>query len=1207
MYLLIAAALVISLIIVAAPARKVSADCTADVCAEWERVPSPTMDDWVLAPGCTIIDYALASEGDVAYALVWAYDEEYSNGMYRLLKSEDGAATWADLTDKIDDVIDPDNEDLNTIYELVLVATDWVDPEFVAVAVMWWDNDDSYYYLNVFISTDGGDNFIDAGEVEEGGVFFDVDSAGDADDVTDLAVSYEAGGKRDIAICGMDDSGLSALFRCTVTGDTPGPWRDTTEYDGWDDNDNLFGMGYVSLIVSDIIFSPDWGTDKTILAVTITDGSVTDDAAHLQSGAWGATTGNWNLDGDFEDAVLVKDNVDIPQWVMDDDGRGMAGVVLPNNYSGADSDTRYAWVWVNYYDSNIGMSQGEILRVRDGAVDSVDTQISGMPWLTNVSYWGNIAGGTAIAGVLADSQPYPLQSMDLIKPCCEGVQVYRNLKIEYMEICCLEWEEACKPPTGRTSMAVSYVSADKAYAVALQDYVMSYDEDAWSVSCDGGDTWNQLSLIDTWITYLSDVAVSPDCNKIMLVSVNEDYWANDVTLPPPFVCYIIINDLGGGLYDLRILYCDSVWVYADTFPEAGYSDYSGHWLRTWCGPLMGDNYQDPDDFPWVEERGLLRLAPEETDGMTVYLIDRMTDTIYWNEEETLACWKTRSSAAGGIDEIVDLGAKDEATIYALDFDGNVAMSDDHGASLTWTDSVDSKVDEGWTIAVHGDDILVGGRDGEVSHSADGGETFTALDDVSDNSNAHVTVAFDSYFDQNDTIYAALANAFEDNGIYIWVIGAEPELWHKTNARPYNYTGLVLDRPSPSNPYTSAETGGVLYASYLSWGDWEGWEPNCDCCQCDDYGECEDYSCWATGVARCLTPITELCCGVGEAEWDYLTWGLVNTSGSTPPYPTQFRMPPQALKICGCLTADSNSKLFAIDGAYYYSMYEDAQDGFVWTFEDCYAKKAVELVSPVDGFVVPTDICECCNAPFSIKWDRLCDACCYEIQFALDEDFTDIVELVDIMGLLDLLEKMPDGIDLNIYDCYCPSSPMNPSAWIGCYFNPEFTYYWRVRASQAETCQEIHSWWSDPLSFTVAPKASAAAITLVSPEPGATSVAIEDVGFSWTLLASADAFDWVLDNNADFSSPVESKTGLTRTAYGCTKTLTYDTTYYWQVTAYKDGSAISMSAVGTFRTQTEKEAEEVAAAKTPFWVWVVIAIGAVLVIVVIVLIFRTRRV
>lgn len=205
--------------------------------------------------------------------------------------------------------------------------------------------------------------------------------------------------------------------------------------------------------------------------------------------------------------------------------------------------------------------------------------------------------------------------------------------------------------------------------------------------------------------------------------------------------------------------------------------------------------------------------------------------------------------------------------------------------------------------------------------------------------------------------------------------------------------------------------------------------------------------------------------------------------------------------------------------------------------------------------------------------------------------------------------------------------MTPSAMLGCYFTPETTYYYRIRTVEAETDQEIHSWWSEAQSFTVAPTAGSAAIDLVSPVPGAPGQPTKNLGFSWDLLATANSFDWVLSKNADLSAPVESKTGLTRTAYTCTKTLDYGTTYYWQVTAYKGGAAISTSSVGTFTTaptgafccpvdglcfDTEAalkahNADVHAQPMTPYWVWVVIAIGAVLVIVVIVLIFRTRRV
>jgi hypothetical protein len=330
------------------------------------------------------------------------------------------------------------------------------------------------------------------------------------------------------------------------------------------------------------------------------------------------------------------------------------------------------------------------------------------------------------------------------------------------------------------------------------------------------------------------------------------------------------------------------------------------------------------------------------------------------------------------------------------------------------------------------------------------------------------------------------------------------------------------------------------------------------------------------------------------------------------------MTPQALKICGCLDADTNSHLFAIDGGIGrgidYDMVEGL-DGTVWTFEDCYSKVGVELVSPDDGFVVGVDSCECCNAPFALRWDRLCDACCYQIQFATDADFTDLyVPYVETNGMGDP------------YVWVCPDTPIDPMAWVGCVFDPETIYYWRVRAVEAETCQDIYSWWSDVQSFTVAPMAAAASIELVAPEAGATGVPTKNLGFSWKIMATADAFDWVLSKNSDLSAPVDSKTGLSGTATTYTGTLQYGTNYFWQVTAYKEGSAISSSAVGTFTTaaqgpfccpqdglcfdtQAELEAHQAThgPTPTPFWVWIVIAIGAVLVIVVIVLIFRTRRV
>ncbi len=1137
MYLFIAAALAISLIIVAIPAHKVSADPGL---SDWTRVTTPTIDDWLMAPNSTIVDFAVADGGDVAYAIVdsdFDMDGDLSLEGFCLLKSDDGAATWKDITDAIED------EAGVTGLTLLKVATDGVDADFVAVAL-----DIPGTTVHVFISDDGGDNFEDTGAF--------MTAFMNPAWVYELEVSPEVAGKRDMAIGGTD-GGTAELWRSTATGASASNWEDatdTTDYSGWDEEYPPAGPAFISEAVVDIKFAPSWAADKTILVATV-DAPGT---LYLQCGTWGTSEG-WNLDSILAiDAVAVVSGlgINIP-WITL--GAATAGITLPLDYSGRNSDKRYAWVNVNYIAAG-PTAVGKIFRVKNKSVMEVNQQIDGTPWLTNVHYLGYIAEGKAIAGLLGDGTM--AMGLPVLAACCEGVDVYRNTQITNMDICCLPWEEACKPPSGRLAMAAFFVSADKAYAVALGPPMggQLYDEGAWSVSFDDGDVWNQLSLIDTNINYFSDVAVSPDCNKTWVVSVNDD---------------------GRGCG------CDSVWLYGDDLPEFGYSEYSEHWLRVWHGSLEGAAWGDG-----TLEAGILRLNPEETTGDTVYLFDYYTDNVYWNELEGLACWDFGSAS---VDNIVDLAVLDKETIFALDNGGDVAMSDDY--AIGWHESVDSEVADGYTIAVWGDYVLVGGNDGDVAYSDDGGETFTALEDVT--TGGYVTVAFDTYFDANDVIYAALAEApGTENGIYKWVIGestdwmdlkAEPREWQigiydadTDDDEPVevNFTGLVVDRPG--NPYTDAENGGVIYASY--WGDYE--------------------MTMFTGVARSLEREVTVC--VTCLTWDFLWMGLTVDVES-------FEAWPDALKICGCLTADSNTKLFAIDRHDY--DFVDNEAGSVWTFEDCYAKKAPDTETPE----VKADPCSCYSAPFTLTWDGLCDACVYEIQFALDEEFTMPVQ-VNAEG-----DPATDYIISGITGDIPSYSVMGGLAGgLSC----EQTYYWRVRASEAATGQVIHSWWTVGESFTVPPSIEAAQITLVAPEPGAMGVGTKNVGFSWDLLAEADEFDWVLSKNADLSSPVQKEEGLRNTATTYTGTLDYGTTYYWQVTAYSEGAVISMSAVGSFTTaptgafccpqdglcfdtQAELEAHTAEAHPaqpvTPYWVWVVIGIGAALVIVVIVLIFRTRRV
>jgi len=963
MYMLIAAALAISLIITTAPAHRVSAEAIPD--AEWERVTTPTADGWVLADETIIMDYAIGDDGEVAYAVVYGWNDVEDAYGYWLLMSDDHAATWEDITEALDDVLDKrvagntsDDEEINAVLR---VATDNEDGDFVAVAIEVYDEVTGIYSIHVLVSTDGGATFWDT---DDDGV--DAALSGTSPllmYVTDLAVSPEVTDKRDIAIVGSNGT-VAWIFGCTAYETHSTSWEDATAYDGWDDTGHP--TAFTSIAITDVKFAPSWAEDNAILVVTIEQISANNYTVYLQSGIWGKLSQTWNEDADFEAAVPVISYVDIPQLIGMIDVRGIAGVTMPLDYEGEDPYKRYSWVWVNYdldYTATVA-PYGTIFLVNNDAVSPLSEygQIDHL-WLTNVCYLGYISEGKAIASLLGTGgDPYDGSSPDdLLTECCTSVQVYRNDRIANMNMCCEDWVPACKPPTGRAAMATFYVSNDpatsKAYAVALWG-IDDWDEGAWSVSVDDGDVWNQLSLIDTYIEYLSDVAVSPDCNKTMLVAIQE----------------------GTGCE-----YCDSVFLHADVnLPEA--PEYTGKWVRTWCGQLLGDH-------------GLLRLAPEETDGMTVYLVDRGTNTIYWNEMETWGCWD--DGAAKVLDEIVDLAVKDKETIYALEYDGRVAMCDDYGATNHWAEAVDSEVDYGCTIAVWGDDIIVGGCDGDASHSADGGETFTALEDIS--TGGYVTVAFDSYFDINNTIYAALAWApADDEGVYRWIID-ESEEWKDLMAEPLEsqigvgvagdddtvevqFTGLVLDNAA-GNPMTSADTGGVLYASYYGCC-WVGGD---SCCY------------WVTGVARYLTPAEDVICKPC-GDWDYLIEGLTleeeeccfdETCDYWNEFEESFGMWPDALKICGCLDATTSSKLFAIDDDDY-GMYDEdideGQDGAVWMFVDCYAKKAPDLTSPGDGDVIAADPCSCFSVPFTLKWDRLCDACSYDIQFALDDEFTMLVKV-----------------------------------------------------------------------------------------------------------------------------------------------------------------------------------------------------------------------
>jgi hypothetical protein len=1096
----------------------------------------------------------------------------------RMWISEDSAMTWEDITDNVlqaEGFPSP-----GSVSEFNYVVMPQLETDFVAVCAFHDRNTPSLLddYQIVLISDDRGETFAWTGPLRD-------DTAGtEVTEILSIALGgADEDGKRTIIAGGFEEirfplfryKGL--VYRYETGGLTGGRWVDASNpnvYNGWD-NINDGAADIDSKAVTTVAIRYD-----TVLVV-----SHTNTATYLQTGTWGNINA-WNEPGGFPQAVEITDD---PGW-WSLVGGAASGIALPMDYDSGDADMRYAWVYVNRVsESNQG---GIIYRVVNDDVGEVTQQIPGRPMLAAFSYFGSTIGGKAIAGSMGTGRVLIVGPLLVpqIADCCEGVQVYRNDGIADMDICCQPWKESCKPPTGKMAALVAYIAADKAYC-AVVGVSSTFggpwfgEQGAFSFSKDDGDTWNQLGLVNTDVDYVSDVVKSADCNETWVVTVNTD---------------CLCPNLGDSLDIIGNATCDSVWMKAEVLPYA--REYNGAWIRVWCKEFTNNPALNSCQTP---EMGLLRLAPEETGEIeTVYLVDRGSDTVYYDGNKGLGCWEQGSST---VDEISDLAVQDEATIYAVDFNGDVAVSDDHGFAASWSSTMDSKVDEGHTIAVLGEgNVLVGGAAGKVAYSdsdlatfLDGEASFTELDDIGDASGddqLRVHVAFDSYFDANSVIYAAVGYVERyddygcayweypvndpDNGIYRWVIDestaftdlgectgtATPSAaqlgYDECDRVEVGYHGIVLSY-AEGNPETDATTGGVLYAAF--------------------YDEEEGV----TGVARCLNPAEEVACG--EALWDYLIQGMAADAA--------FTLEPSSLKICGCLTPDTNSKLWAIDDHPYYADFadgdlEDSSVGRLWTYEDCYAKAAPTIKSPATGAVVDADPCYCWNDAFTLKWDRQCDACSYNLQISLDEDFTEVI--LDISG--------KDGVCDEIH--YEPSSGSKPSYVVE---NGELgtgscgtTFYWRVRSADAETGEIIHSPWSEARSFTVA-IGPMAQVTLTNPGNGATGISVSNIPFTWDEVADSTGYEFSLVNAATDAEVVSATPA--GTTYTYTGTLSYSTSYYWTVKAMKDTTVFG-DATATFTTGAEGVVPP--APSIASWLWVIIALGAVVWLVILVLIFRTRR-
>ncbi len=286
------------------------------------------------------------------------------------------------------------------------------------------------------------------------------------------------------------------------------------------------------------------------------------------------------------------------------------------------------------------------------------------------------------------------------------------------------WNSSSKAPTGDGTtcvvMATDFADSGIAYAAT------SGTESAFSLSQDGGWTWNQTSLIDTKISDIVDLAPSPS-------------YSQDNTL------FMLTHATGGE---------DSLW--------RSLNGGTG-WERVYNSTLA-----------YVNNIDRLELAPQyDEDNQVVFIAGTSSGhPAIWRSADNGQSFTCRTAPLS-----IDAWAVvNTTTLFIGSYDGSSGLvyhTTDSG--LTYSQGAKAGSQSLNSIALspfydQDETILVGNKDGWVYWSEDNGESFATLppDATSSPLSGQITVAFDPGYDANNTVYAA--SNTPDEGIYRFIVG-----------------------------------------------------------------------------------------------------------------------------------------------------------------------------------------------------------------------------------------------------------------------------------------------------------------------------------------------------------------------------------------------------------------------------------------------------
>ncbi|MCJ7653928.1 MAG: hypothetical protein MUO97_01280, partial [Dehalococcoidia bacterium] len=262
------------------------------------------------------------------------------------------------------------------------------------------------------------------------------------------------------------------------------------------------------------------------------------------------------------------------------------------------------------------------------------------------------------------------------------------------------------------------------------------DESALSLSPDNGRTWNQLSLIDTEISFLSDVAVTPASDTIYLASISNRAGINSF---------------------------DSIW--RTTGPPTGQI-----WERVLC--LLSTS------------NDLIMRTSNFGNDPTIYFASRLTSDL----RQSLDGGQTWDNTLPGVNvtDFTVTRINDVPNMYLLD-SNYVRQGVSNGQTWRWALKTATTLNTGHSITSTPTGAVVVGDDagGMVAYSLDGGVSFERTTAIPQPGRMHVVA--DYRFQNALVIYAASDSAGSD--IYNWVVGSNFG-WTAMGAPGRSFYGLI---------------------------------------------------------------------------------------------------------------------------------------------------------------------------------------------------------------------------------------------------------------------------------------------------------------------------------------------------------------------------------------------------------------------------------